>query len=198
MSSNNINTGAFDSLVGRLLNIEQQQGGICPVVSAEITPVLVLENDRPEWCYLKNERCMAAGTKQGAAGAAISAVRLRNPLASGMLVVIETATFSTSGNAEVLFTIGSINTDRAALPGNQSRDTRSQVSGVAVVSRDNAAVAGTGIFDVFITANTPFVAQFNPTILKPGTFFEIATVTVNVDLCAVLGWRERELRNYEL
>jgi hypothetical protein len=200
---NQIGTGVFDSLVGRLLNMGQQQGGIIAAVSPELSATLVLENDRPEWCFLKNERCCAGMADVAANAGQVSRVRFRNPTNSGCLAVVEAiglSFFVATLNYAAIY-IGSNAADLGTAENkNVQRDTRTgSQKGACILSSDNTGVgANNGVqFELVSTSigNITFTAL--PVVLAPGGTLDINCGIPNVETVFAFRWREREQRNYE-
>lgn len=201
---NQIGTGALDSLVGRLLNIPQQQGGIIPAVSPELSAALVLELDRPEWCFLKGERCCAGIIDVVGAAAVRSRWRFRNPVNSGALIVIESLgiCFPVTTVSTFNMAIGVATTDRTNIVASVQRDSRSGTQrGVAVLSGDNDGLVNlTGtLFEVDVTATVGNITPVNlPIILAPGSHIDGECGQLNQEILANIRWREREIRQYEI
>lgn len=199
---NQIGTGAYDSLIGRLLNIGQQQGGILSSVSPELAAAIVLENDRPEWCFLKNEKCCSGFCDVAAAAAQRGLVRLRNPAASGCLAVVEVAA-ATWFDALIHWAslaVGTATVDFAtAASGVVVRDSRQGGKPVCVLTSDNtgAAVSGTTC-ELESTSVGQILFISPPIVLAPGGSMDFAGAGNNIEVSVNVRWREREIRNYEI
>lgn len=199
---NQIGVGVYDSLLGRLLNMPQQQGGIVPALSPEVSATLVLESDRPEWCFLKGERCCAGMADVPATVGQVGRFRLRNPVGSGALVVVEAFTVYspviTVTQVELL--IGTATTDYGTVSANNvQRDSRTgQQKGVVILSSDVTGAASVGTpFELGATSIGFLNFQNFPLVLGPGSSMDVTTSPNNQEMIFVARWRERELRQYE-
>jgi len=199
-----INVGAFDSLLGRLLSIPQQDGGIAPELAQEISGVFALEVDRPEWCYLKNEKCCAGLINVPGAGGQRAIVRFRNPAAGGMLMVIDAIAASIPTTALVVdwaLYIGSAAADFGTVVATKaSRDTRLVAADkpAAVLSYDNAGAAPSGT-QIELTSSANGAGQLfsPPLILGPGGTCDVVSDANLQQVFVNFHWMERELRAYE-
>lgn len=197
MGSQTIQTGRFDNLLSRLLGIsgvEKVAGDLSPEISA----VLTLECDRPEWGYLADVKHMGAGFSQAALAGNPTYARIRNPLNSGVLAVVRlTCSFTTTVPVREL--IGTATTDRANLKQTFPTDSRWRVGtgGTLICSSDNAASAGStcGYIDLLANTQQPEVHTY---VLAPGSHIDIGTDTVNVLGAFTFNWTERPLLPYEL
>jgi len=188
----------YDDLVGRLLNISSQIGGLASEVSPEISPVFVLESDRVEWCYLKGERCMAGGVYVAAVAAQQSVVSFRNPAGSNVLCVIEDGNFISTAGLVQLFLGGARTANLTTTGSTLSRDSRqrTQQGACTVTGQAGVAEVGTVVERMDALLSNPF--RSFPLVLVPGTSVDVSVDTVNVVLYASFRWSERELRKYEL
>jgi hypothetical protein len=199
MSQQDIQVKRFNAILGRLLGmagVEDPAGALSP----EISPVLVLENDRPEWLFLSNQFPMAAGGVETASVANPTFFRIRNPVGSGIIAVIEAVNLSasiiiTDGVAQ----LGTQTVDMGGAMAPLVRDNRyGQIVGSCTVSESNGGGSGTGIERFRVPINTVYNYQNLPIILKPGTNYDWGVNDVNVEVHANIRWRERPAEPYEL
>lgn len=83
---NEILEGGLNQLLAKRLGM--QVGSPTPAVSPEMQASLVLENDRPEWSYYKQELLMSGRAAVAAVAAQFSFVALSNPANSNVLCVV--------------------------------------------------------------------------------------------------------------
>lgn len=84
---NEILEGSLNQVLSRRLAM--QGNAPAPALMPEVAPVLVLENDRPEWSFLKRE-AWAWGIGNAPANAGLrSGVKLTNPTGSGAIIVLK-------------------------------------------------------------------------------------------------------------
>lgn len=89
---NEIQVGGYNSLLNKLLSM--REGSPAPTLAPEIFGAFVLENDRPEWAFLKGERLGIGGQTRTAVVGNRSFVALVNPLGSGALAVVLDVAYS--------------------------------------------------------------------------------------------------------
>jgi hypothetical protein len=169
-------------------------------LSAEISAVLALEVDRPEWEFLGNGRLLSIASVITALAANPAYLRLRNPATSGMLAVIEAANITVAtGPATVNALIGTAVTDRGVVIGKMSRDSRSgTTSGALVASTDNTVGVGTSLEQFQLVVNTKVRFDTTEWILAPGSHIDIGDVSNIQDTYVNVKWRERAIQPYEL
>ncbi len=200
-----INIGAFDSALGRLMSIPMDSGGLVPELAQELSAVLVLENDRPEWCYLKGEKCSQAYVNAPQTGAQSGLVRFRNPATSSTLMVISQILCSTNPAAAgtsfgMALAIGRAAADLGNVVASKSpRDGRLFGDApAAVLSYDVAGAAISGVTCEFQGANIGTISCISPPIiLDPGGSVDVQSQIVNLQFFVNFAWMERELRVYE-
>lgn len=105
-----IQTGRWSELLRRFLD---QKGveDVASELSPEISPVFILESNRPDWLILKAER-MVSLSDEHTSGATIGpTMRLRNPLNSGVLATVHAIYMSATVNSsfEIRHTISNNN-----------------------------------------------------------------------------------------
>lgn len=195
-----VNVAAYDQLLGRLLSIGVPEGGIAEELSPEISPVFVLENDRPEWCYLKGERCCAGYSAAAGGAASTGSARFANPVNSGVIAILES--IRAYGSAATQFAIywnPGVFADLANLDNTrQVVDSRSSQKPACRISNTTGGGAGVAIEFMGSAAGYSFIdASCCPLILHPGNAVDIANADNNLTLKISFRWREREQRIYE-
>lgn len=167
----------------------------------DLNAAFVLENDRPEWSFLKGERLFAGSASEGSVVAQFGQFRVRNPTDSGMLSVVDYIVGIDQGGAG-RFEIRLGATIGAQAAGSVSpRDIRWGIAAgrIATVleSETAPAVTGTVLFRVpSPAADEPAVFPF-AMVLGPGDFFVVTNVIANrVTQVSIAGY-ERALETYE-
>lgn len=193
-----IEIGRYSDILRRLLYGKEQT--VSAELAPEISPVFVLENDRPEWKFLAAERLGAVAFTQTAGAAARSTCRIRNPAASGALLVIEDMFVSIDTTASAIaIRLGEITTDLATVGIVTVRDRRfGDIQCSCVASRDNAASALTrGIWHHSMLITTAPVRVPLSVVLGPGSAIECTSIANNVGLFWSVTVRERPIGRYE-
>jgi len=188
-----IQTGRYGDLLRRFLGMK----GVTEVageLSPEISAVFILENDRPEWLFLKGEKLCSASFFIALNAGLPSAARLRNPAGSGVMAVIQRLEVSTQAGATL---IEERNTDQgnlAAVLPTVTRDTRLPVLNASACIQSVANVGSSGEA-FFSQRNLPDVPLVNasPFILLPGFQIQVSSTTNNIQLRGDWQWRERRL-----
>lgn len=184
-------------------------GALAPSVAPELFPVITLESDRPEWHYLFGGRLCAAWFDNTAVAGETANIRLRNPVNSGCLAVIELLDFLVSPASSVRIVRSIDNNDfvTAAVPTSQ-RDFRyvedglSPASTAQVVCSFGSILAG-GYLNPRVVYNLPSLGAGArtelrvPFILPPGSVFNLQTVAVAARLAGSITWRERYINPTE-
>jgi hypothetical protein len=180
-------------------------------LSATLAAAIVLENDRPEHKYLAGEALAWGQLLLAAQGAGIAGyVGIRNPAASGKLVVVEEY-YAVAGQRYYVMlargpTVTQANTE-------QPRDTRLQPSGafgtaapniagqVVSARSDTIAVTPFAVREIGTVANEDQLHP--PVVLAAGDVLFIALsdgiggLTLNSAVQANFAWRERTLEPSE-
>jgi len=168
---------------------------------SDVRGLITLENDRPEWFKAAGEE-LYTGLGSVVAAAQFAVARLRNPVGSGIIVVVELIEIASTVGFTDRIRIGYLNTDLATgLNVKSIRDTRGRSAGTqtgsgALMSRDVGAAdpgAGQIIREMTIGVNTGDRYE-KVIILGEGTFVEVAsTAAITGTLMANFSWRERAL-----
>lgn len=202
---NEILDGELNQLLVRRLGMHG--GAPAPALFPEISPSLVLENDRPEWSFLKNERLFGICDLQVGAAGEQTVGTLFNPAGSGVLAVVTRVSMSHNVASRILLSIDNgINLgdfDTTHLP--QPRDGRQPFG----VSTGATLFVGSGdLVGGFNPPNPLHVFQpvaggitevyDQPIVLTPGTGLFWDTDTNNVQVRFGFAWRERRALGVEL
>jgi len=165
--------------------------------------LLVLESDRPEWGYAGGE-VRASGLVQFAPNAAnTNSAQLRNPIGSGVLVIVEHVVVSYPAVAAVtrlweafsvadfatLFTANVVNRDTRGLA-TVGDAVAAILSGVSQVA---PAGSGRQFGQVQVPAGGFFDVWPGPTMLYPGTAIMLDEGTLNMAVNFNFSWRERPI-----
>lgn len=203
---NEILAGRFNRALQKYLSMKG------PVPSPQLAPEFLSTFPfelTPGEFYLQDWFSFGQSTQQAAVAAIASAIRFRNPAASGALILFESLVLSLSGGTgdTVFLDYGTIAADlnTAVATGNQL-DSRQKMGsgqiGSLVISR-TASVAATGLqaVDVASVGNVApfnFVVHRNAAIpLLPGDALQVRMNTVNLALAVGARWRQRALEDSE-
>lgn len=197
-----IESGQFSSLVRRYLQM-RGESFVLDELSPEISPVLVLEAERPEWQFLKGQKLNCCLIQTLPVAAQTSLFRLRNPAASGVFAIFEWIYFSTNSVATevVFFRSTESGSDLANALGTHSRDLRWQpignnASALSASWANNIGASGLSFHRTFLAINAE--REYRPAfILPPGFVFEIFTQAPNSDLRGSVNWLEKRLDDLE-
>jgi len=205
MAVNEIQIGRYNSLLHKLLAMKE--GAPSPILAPEIIPVVVLENDRPEWRFLEGVILRAGGGSQAAGGAGTVAMYgLRNPVGSNALLVVERVFIGTTTIS--VFTIQTLNQDSALTAANFGFPRDNRVSGAAgAVAKAGVGIcvggsAATGftnakdLVSLLVPANVTSVFDLS-FVLQPGTELIILCGTANLAFRASFAWSERSMEPSE-
>lgn len=192
-----IELGRYSDILRRLLAGKDQV--VAAELAPEISPVFVLESDRPEWAFLGGERLGCVAITQAATALARSTCRIRNPANSNALLVIEELYVGIDTTADqVAIRMGEGTADLATVGIVSVRDRRwGDIQLSAVASRDNAASAGTrGLWHMPLPVNAPQRIVI-PVVLPAGSFLEATSLSNNVGVFLAARVRERTQGRYE-
>jgi len=165
-------------------------------LSPEVSPVFILEAERPEWEFLKGEKLMASVFSVTGVAAVNSAYRLVNPATSGVIAIITDIFFFVDVNGAVsIFERNATQGNLAAILPTVSRDSRLPIlnasSCIASVAT-NIAASGEAFIISQILANTREHWQPNY-VMGAGQQLQISTTGVNITLRGAVWWKERRL-----
>lgn len=193
-----IETGQFSSFLRRYLGMK----GVSDVVdelAPEISAVLTLEVERPEWEFLKGARLMAFAIDTGAI-VGFAGIRIRNPTASGVIGIFDYARIGLLTAGSVLMTIGATTTDQGTVSGNTPRDGRNipPSGGALICSFGTLAPGGTALDFSFCPANTSieFLTRTS-VVIPPGFALNLAANITDVRTIVAAHWLEKRLDDLE-
>lgn len=175
-------------------------GGLpAPTVAPEMFPVISLENDRPEWGFLKGERHMTGFYQGGPTVGNFEGVELRNPAGSGVIVVV---------NRIVTIAAADTRYYRAAAPiagllgGTAPMDLRdpmpgANINGIATI----AGAAAPGLPPGGLMRRVEqggYVEHRENWVLPPNTALQVYVGATNLLLTCWFNWTERGAQPGEL
>lgn len=183
--------------------VQQVSGEMSP----EISPTWQVEGSTPEWDFLKGVRRCGTGARLAGVAGFISKFRLRNPITSGVLAVIDLLDVNlATGGIFVTVSLIETETNLAGLAFSTVMDRRWRPSGVATQTAlifsaqatDNVAPEGGAVF-VRTRSNPNVSMQYTQGIvLPPGIGIEWGGTTFQMDISCYLAWRERAVPALEL
>lgn len=167
-----------------------------PIIAPEIVPVILLPNGE-ERRALYGERLAACTQSIAAVVGKFSSMRIRNPPASNMLLIIEAAILisNTATVDDYVFSTGAATTDLAQLPtapGRSYRDLRLSGTPTGIVTFDNQSVTLAGANFIKrgrVLGSTE--ARGPVAILPPGFAYEVQSALTNTQTSVTFEWRER-------
>jgi len=167
-------------LVNRLFGMES--------ADAPLPPGFILELERPEWAFLKNELLWTTGPQVVAAGVGnVSRMQVQNPAGSGRLVVVQRVHIRGPAVATVYTLAFDATIIVSGLQRNVCRDTRRPLSAgtrnncgsVNAIANNLPGLSGNFLDRVQAQANGPDVEMLGPWVLAPGTLIEVSNSTQN-------------------
>lgn len=202
-----IQVARYSSLLRRFLSLAGVEF-VTEELAPEISGVMVLENDRPDWHFLKNERLMSFVGSIGPSGAfAGPTARLRNPTGSGIIAQLGRSYWSAgAGRSTCRISLNALNTDLANPLSGNPLDTRQIAISSAMVCSSTSVLGPVATGSVWLGAiGDPAVPEFNnavpvdvPIVLTPGHVadFGIDSVTDRTLFFSIY-WVERALAPLE-
>ena len=199
-----INSAKYSDLLRKLTEL---QGALRIDLLEELRPVLVLENDRPEWFFLRKER-IASGTASTTSGAGtLAECGIFNPPTSGLVVVVTGMQVMTSASVDIFRRYVTALPALAAVNNAGVRDTRVRPGGPFVsttivgaqVYQAVPAVVDGGIADkeFVLVINSAPVETIGPRgeiVLAPGTGVQLSDAAVGVSTLRVnFDWYEKPI-----
>jgi len=195
-----IEVGRYSELLRRLLSMK----GVTEVsgeLSPEISPVFILESERPEWEFLKGEKPMSSVFALAGVAAQNYAYRLVNPVGSGVMAVLGTWTITAESEFDLLIERNTTQGSLATVLNTVSRDTRYPIvnaSACVASQATNVAASGQAWWSAHVIPNVPVEVRA-PFVLLPGHQVQFSTIgTVNVSVRGNLEWLERRADVLEL
>ena len=183
------------------------QGAPAPMMASELFPMVVLEDDRPEWKYLANEKYAVGYLSEAAAVGNYSIVQLDNPASSGAILVVEQIELYNSSSAVQVYAIslqsGSLLSRLAAQTyQGMPRDSRfawdqSSRSVGLMRSGISASLLQEDVMRIACPPSTQYSIKV-PWVLGPDTVLSVAHATTNTAASVGFYWRERAATRAEL
>ena len=198
-----IETGRYSDLLRRFLALKGVQE-VAGELSPEISAVFILEDDRPDWSFLKAERLVGVGHFAASGATAGPTFRLRNPAGSGVLATIKIIEGSVGPGDTLEIRLNAQNLDLGGGIRNTSvRDTRDGfligiVKSSCIFSfNTTVAPVGTTIYSMAAPTDEPRSYK-EPLILSPGHSVDFGSLAVQaVTLNCWMSWIERALAPLE-
>ncbi len=165
----------------------------------DLNAAFVLENDRPEWAFLKGERLYMGQLILAAVALEFGQVRVRNPFRSGMISIISFMQASDHSGA------GRVEIRRGCTLGAQTaglitpRDGRyGQLQVATIIEGETApALTGTVTFISHIPLANTIAPIPVPIVLAPGHDIFVVNPSVNATTAVSIVGYERALETYE-
>lgn len=194
-----IEIGRYSELLRRMLGMKGTTE-VAGELSPEISPIFVIEDPGAEWDFLKSVRGgRLAEIQVGVAGFG-SVVRLRNPVGSGVIAVVDLISITPEGATNVGVTRGTETTELFSLGVSVVPDLRweseASIATTLRVSRasDVAGPVGDVLARTRPLAGSEFVYSL-PIVMIPGTSVDwgVGFGSTNETIHTFAGWRERQL-----
>ncbi len=186
---NEINEGGLNRILSQRLGM--QGAAAAPGVAPELFPTLTLENDRPEWGYLKGELLASAYVFRGAVAGQTSMAQLYLPATSNSILVVEKMMFHGTQDMRWARGVGiSAGLAGWAAQNTATRDFRwpaQRTQGIIEINANAVAPSVNHTLGISTIAQVIDVAI----VITPGTSLVLFTGAVNNSVNATLMWRER-------
>ena len=182
------------------------QGAAAPNVASELFPCIVLENDRPEWGFIKREKhCQQTMTGAAVAGELTSVGIANMPGGTGVLAVCnriylsntQTTPFDMNVGFNVLQSLGAVTSQ----PKGHPVDSRwgSEDPSLTGFIRDQVAGLATGMTVQRIVVPANATVELNGAwVLAPGSFLFVEARGAAQEVMASFQWTERAATEGEL
>jgi hypothetical protein len=198
---NEIQVGRVNAILTKLLSMKE--GSPSPVLAPEVLPVVVLENDRPEYVFLGGGKLCAGGLEQAAVALERPFVQLFNPVGSGVLLVVHYAKFESTTTQQIQ--VGLSRTPATTNPAGAAgpRDLRGVAIGslgvVGQMRSQTSTLAQPAFYLIYDHVHVNFEPGFLPfpIILDPGSGLLISGTTNATNMRASFAWTERALESSE-
>jgi len=178
-------------------------GAVAPTVAPELFAGITLENDRPEWGWLKSEIPYGM-VRTPTAPAATTFLTLTNPAGSGVIAVVRRirATASSGIVQMTLCPNNALGTTTSGSPG-IPRDGRATAFSGGIFTRRSVCLTETADAAAFTAAalsrSSGVTLEYQePLIVSPGTQVIINSTTATATLAAEIAWTERRANPGEL
>lgn len=201
--STKLERGQFADLLRRYLGMTGSTD-VAGDLAPELSPVLILEAERPEWEFLKSNRLMSCAYSIGPTAGQTSAHRLRNPTGSGVVAIITYAQYAVEVTSPGTRSVVSAtrNVDSGDLSSNTptiARDTRYPGVNTSALIGSAQTVGLTGnTFWSTISLNDTNVEIPVPFVLTPGNQVQLTALQVDVILRGSWQWLEKRIDALEL
>lgn len=200
---NGIQEGGANSVLARRLNTEA--GAPAPNLAPEVLPIIPALEYTPDLDYWAGVRRCAGYAITSAVAGNYSGIRLRNPVASRTIIVVNFGIVRGSPTGISIGLLPITNNLASGATNSIPVDTRIPTSTATTqtVGILSSGVAGT---PSFTTSGRAAINLNNPAdkdiefgwVLGPGTALDIWSDVVNISIAASLSWTERTLNSNEL
>jgi len=208
-----IEHGQFSSFLRRYLGMVGQSN-VADELTAEISPGLELESERAEWEFLKGAKLMSMPMLLAGAAGTASAVKLRNPAASGVVAIfgkpfgpmLDIGAFTAAAAAAVGIRLhwqpeaADLATSHVPIP----RDTRytTVAAGTsALIGSGTNNLGATNLGDIWASAvalNRTMVRFDQSFVLTPGREVSVTCPELETTLLGTWNWLEKRLDQLEV
>ena len=201
-----IEIGRYSNLLRRALGMK----GVTDVageLSPEVSPTWAIEDNAPEWQYLKGVRLVGAAGGQGFVAGQSPRYQLVNPAGSGVLATVTFVALETVG-VQAGFIIrfaNSVLPNLTTVEQNGPRDSRWGIPGTSIspliFSGENSASLHTAGFLLYSGIHHPegTVAEYTiPVVMAPGSSLLWGSTTQNITSLSSVAWSERGIAALEL
>jgi len=194
----NIGEFALDQVLAKRLTTPG--GAVAPTVAPELFANITLENDRPEWGWMKNERLGARTVLRTAGGAGVfNFVQCYLPTTSREIAVV-TLVRTLDAQAAQLCRITGIGGGLGGWGAQQvaARDFRWLADRTSLIIEHNTGVALPTRGPDFGRLNSIGMSYEEAIVIAPGTGLLVYGPTANTTLSFDIAWRERGAQPGEL
>jgi len=200
---NQIQGGRWDTFIRRLLPIKDRS--IAPIFASELVGQVVVQEWEPEFYKLRDENLCIGLAAQAGVAAEFTHVKLRNPIGSGNLVVLEEVWFRPAAGVSIeMAQVISVATVGFTNQATAFRDMRAGgLPGVGVtvaqvsIETNVAPLGGTAIARLQPLATDTMRLKLTM-VLPPNSEIIFRALTVNVGMQVTFLWRERGAEPSEL
>jgi hypothetical protein len=199
---NEIQVGRYNRSLQKLLSMKGPAAleSLQPELVAVINTFYGTENR-----YLEGWDTFSLGTADAGTSGNLSAIRIRNPVGSGIVAVLTKANVSVAVSEIVRMSFGSIAGDLSVVvtPSGSNLDLRGRPFPTCVISHQSTAGTADSIRvidDILLPTNTPydFIVDSEAQLpLLPGSAYDIVGETVTTAIHGSFRWRERVLEESE-
>lgn len=193
MIFNEVGEGQLNSILVRRLSMKVPTAA--PSVAPELFPNLTLENDRPEWGFLKGEYRWARASVGAAAVGNLTWCALRNPAGSGIIAVVKQVTQSSTARATLYLGYQSPTTLVNSASGIALDSRQPSNSQCFVLDGNNVGVPAGFSTLAIVVAN---VAFDEPVVVAPGAWLLCLNTSTNLAMPYSFCWTERQAVTGEL